>query len=482
MKKRQPTIPSYKKTAYRLAVFVSTAGTLWALSPSTAAQETDSSEALKAQIRELDQKLRVLERKLELQQETATEKAKTAPVVSAGASGITVQTANSNFVLKIRGYAQADGRFFPDNPSPGNLRDTFLLRRVRPIFDGTFYDKYDYRLMFDFGQGSVSGSSVNNTGLLQDAYVNARLWPEFQIQVGKFKEPVGLERLQSGRNLLFVERGLPTLLVPNRDVGVQLQGELWGGKISYAAGVFNGVADGGNNDFDTDREKDVAARIFARPFKDGDVSALRGLGFGLAGTVGNHEGALRSASVTGSDTFFGYRTGVGTNAATANVVADGRQWRLSPQLYYYWGPFGLFAEYVVSDVTARRDEGFSTTSRLRRSAWQVAASYFLTGEDNGWDAVKVRKPFNLSDGRWGAWELAARIGQLDIDDAAFPVFANPATAASGVTEWAVALNWHLNSNLKINLNYSQADFDGGNSNPVLQEGLKTIFTRVQFAF
>src|SRR5690606_10458897 len=118
---------------------------------------------------------------------------------------------------------------------------------------------------------------------LQDAYVNARFWPEFQIQAGKFKEPVSLERLQSGANLLFIERSYPSQIAPNRDVGVQLHGELLGGSLNYQVGVFNGVADGGSGDVDTaDDDKDIAARIFAHPFKNTDIEALQGLGIGVA--------------------------------------------------------------------------------------------------------------------------------------------------------------------------------------------------------
>ena len=41
-----------------------------------------------------------------------------------------------------------DGRFYGDG---GTAHDTFLLRRVRPIIEGTVFEKYDYRVMLDFG-------------------------------------------------------------------------------------------------------------------------------------------------------------------------------------------------------------------------------------------------------------------------------------------------------------------------------------------
>ena len=54
----------------------------------------------------------------------------------------------------------------------------------------------------------------------------------------------------------------------------------------------------------------------------------------------------------------------------------------------------------------------------------------LTGEDASFrGVVKPDVPFAL-DGGWGAFEVTARYGELDVDDAAFPVFADPANAAS----------------------------------------------------
>src|SRR5712664_4071002 len=233
----------------------------------------DDVESLKQQIQALDQKMRILERKQELEREGAEGRNKDAPRLTAGAGGFSFSSADTNFVLKLRGYVQADARFYVNDHIPVN--DTFLLRRVRPIFEGTVFQHYDYRIMLDFASG-INSASANN-GFLQDGYLNVHYWPEFQIQVGKFKEPVGLERLQSGANLLFVERGLPTQLVPNRDVGVQLHGQLFDGLLNCAAGVFNGVQDSasGDSDVGTDDHKDVAARLFAHPFKKTKIAPLQ---------------------------------------------------------------------------------------------------------------------------------------------------------------------------------------------------------------
>jgi phosphate-selective porin OprO/OprP len=434
-------------------------------------------QALLRRIDELEQKVKVLDRKRELENEATAEKAKGTPVVSLGASGLTVRSADTNFVLRFRGYIQADGRFYPDDDSATSTRnDTFLLRRVRPIFEGTVYDQFDYRLMLDFPSGTTSSSG--NNAYVQDAYLNYRPFSELQFQIGKFKEPVGLERLQSGANLLFIERGYPTQLVPNRDVGVQVQGDLLAGRLSYAAGVFNGVANGGSGDIEqADDDKDFAGRLFAHPFAKSSNDWLRGLGLGLAGTAGNQEGALRSFVTPGQQTFFSYTPGTGTN-----VVADGNLWRVAPQAYYYKGPFGVFGEYVIAAQEVKRTAGATITrATLRNTGWQLAASYFVTGEDNSFKAVTPRKPFAWGGDGFGALEITARFGQLDVDNDTFPLFANPATSASKAASWGIGANWHLNRNVKLSLNYEQTDFDGGTS-AFLENGEKAVLTRAQFSF
>lgn len=440
-----------------------------ALPGSLSAQSSADVQKLLQKVEELEQKIRILERKDEIAAEETAAKAKTTPSLSAGTSGFSLTSADKNFVLKLRGYVQADARFFPGDRNRGTVNDTFLLRRVRPILEGTVYEKYDFRLMTDFGQNTASGSSAANQGQLQDAYVTARLYPEFQIQVGKFKEPVGLERLQSGANMLFIERGFPTQLAPNRDVGIQLQGDLLDGRLSYQAGVFNGVADGGSGDADAgDTDKDLAARLFAHPFKNSDHDWLRGLGLGVSGTLGNQDLALRTYTTPGQQRFFSYAAG---------TAAAGEHQRVSPQGYYYHGPFGLFGEYIISSQKVRNA---AATRRLTHTAWQLAASYFVTGEDNSFKAVTPRENFSLGGG-WGALELTARVGGLDVDNNAFPTFAAAATSASEAFAYGVGANWHLNRNIKLTLNYERTDFKGGTT-AYLADGEHVLATRVQFSF
>ncbi|RPH51601.1 MAG: porin, partial [Lysobacterales bacterium] len=202
---------------------------------------SDLHRRLDAQEQKLDaqeQHIRVLERKLELNDEAAKTATASTPVVKAGPKGFSLSSADNANTVKLRGLLHFDGRYFLDDATP-DTADTWILRRVRPTLEGTFNGIFDFRFTPDFAGGRT---------VVQDAFVAARLQPWAVVTAGKFKVPVGLERLVSASDLRFIERGLPTSLVPNRDLGVQLGGDVAGGVVNYSAGYFNGVSDGGSSD------------------------------------------------------------------------------------------------------------------------------------------------------------------------------------------------------------------------------------------
>ncbi|MFB3812512.1 MAG: porin [Terriglobales bacterium] len=409
----------------------------------------------------LDQKLRILERNRELEQEGLAAKAKQTPVVAAGKDGFSLQSADKSFQLKVGGYVHADGRFFPDDNAHVGT-DNFVLRRVRPVLQGTVFQSVDFRIMPDFGEGK---------SVLQDAYIDFRYFPLTVLRAGKFKGPVGLERLQSATDILFAERALPTNLVPNRDLGLQVWGDI-AGRVNYAVGVFNGAPDGGSVDGDTNDGKDFAARLFLTPFAKSQVDhPLRGLGFGAAVTTGRQEGSvLPSFKSSGQSTFFSYSSG---------VLAAGRRLRYSPQAYFYYGPLGLLGEYVQSNQQVAKG---TSQAEIANHAWQVSASYFLTGEKNGYKHSSPRHNFEGRSGGAGAWELAARFSDLAVDQRAFTGrFADPAKSASSANAWAIGLNWYLNKYAKLVFDYEQTHFQGGALNGD-RPTEKAFFNRLQIAF
>jgi phosphate-selective porin OprO/OprP len=383
------------------------------------------------------------------------EKIKKQKVLAGWQDGFFLQSPSGDFKLKIRGWAQADARFFPiENGDTGT--DTFTLRRVRPIFEGNVFKYVDYRIMLDFGGGSST---------LQDGWVRLNYWPQAQVTVGKMKSPLSLERLQSGRELTFVERSIANNLAPNRDVGVTLGGLVFGERLGYQLGVFNGAPDNGNTDTDATSDKDFAGRVFAEPFKGTSApSGLRGIGFGIAGTYGTakRESYNNLAYNTGGRARF-FRL---ISSSTTNVYFDGTRGRIAPQAYWYWGPLGVMGEYIQdsTDLLQEVTNGGVTTradSTLETHGWFAQASYVLTGEAASYKEIIPINPFDPRNGRWGAFELAGRVSQIDIDENVFrDGFASVANGAtSGATAFTGGINWYLNRNFKIQFNWEHTEFD-----------------------
>jgi phosphate-selective porin OprO/OprP len=379
--------------------------------------------------------------------------------VSAEPEGFSVQSASGDYRVQFNSILQADGRFYAGDS--GHLAaDTFLLRSARPILQGTMAGRFDVYLAPDFGQGQ---------SLIQDAYLDARFSPLFRLRMGKFKTPFGLERLQQESNTLFVERALPTDIVPNRDVGVQLSGEFGSGVFSYAAAVLNGVVDGGSADVSTADARDVAVRGFLRPLRTAG-GPFRGLGLGIAATFGRPQGPLPAYRTPGQVVFFSYVSG---------AVADGRRTRLSPQASFYGGPLGLVLEYARSTQTVRKD---SAAADVTNQAWQAAASFLITGERASPSGVRPRRPFDPGKGQWGAFEVAARVHGFSAGSAAFDQgFADLAKSARKASAFGVALNWYVTRNVRYVLNLEETRFVGGAAGRDRAKET-VIFLRGQLAF
>ena len=410
-------------------------------------------ERLENEVRELRREKQAAEAPAAVGQEDLDrildEKFKKQKVLAGWQDGFFLQSPNGDFKLKLRGYTQADARFFPfDSGDTGN--DSFFLRRVRPIFEGTVYKYFDFRIMPDFGGG---------TTVLQDAYMDVKYFPYASFRAGKFKEPVSLERLQSGAELTFIERSIFDNLVPNRDVGFMLYGDVADSTFTYQLGIFNGVANGArSSDGDNQSDKDFAGRVFVQPFRSIDVPALKGFGFGVAGTIGQRTNEPESDltyKTAGRSNFYQY-------ISAANVTGKGDQWRLVPQAYYYVGPFGLMGEYARTESHVKGTLGAAPNpvthpeADERNWGWFTQASYVLTGEDASYKAVVPIDNFDPMNGRWGAFEIAGRVSNVDINDG--PILAKLARGADNTWAYTGGLNWYLNKNFKAQFNYERANF------------------------
>lgn len=390
-------------------------------------------------------------------------------VVTIGETGLRVASADGSSYAHVGGHVQLDSRwFFGDGGGLDN--DVFVLRRARLILDGAFDRLYSFQFVPEFG-----GTSAPS---IYDANFTVALSDALHFRLGKFKSPIGLEQLMSDAATFFVERSLVTDLVPNRDLGIQAGGRLGSGVLTYQAGLFSGVPDAANTTNQSfDNDKEAEARVIVQPFPATAGAVLHGFGAGVAGDVGRTKGAAAVPAgykTDGQQTFFAF---------SSAVVGDGRSWRISPQAYDFAGPFGAVAEQITSAVTARPASG-KPSSVLENRAWEVTASWVLTGENGTYDGVVPRAPFNWDKGTWGAWQIVLRYSDLHVDPAAFPRFASTATSADADSAWGLGVNWYLNRAIRITVDGFDDRFTtaGQPTAQILQHPEESLITRFQLAF
>jgi phosphate-selective porin OprO and OprP len=190
---------------------------------------------------------------------------------------------------------------------------------------------------------------------------------------------------------------------------------------------------------------------------------LQGLGFGVGGSTGNEHGTATSTATAGLPSYraagqlvvFRY---LNDGTAAGSAIANGQRSRLTPQGYFYLGSFGLLGEYNFSWQEVTRA---ATTAKLMHSSWQLSGSWFLTGEKASFRSAAPKRPFDPRAHTWGAFEIAARYGELKMDEATFPTFANPASSIRREQAFGMGLNWYFLRAVKWSFNYERTNFTGG---------------------
>lgn len=412
---------------------------------------------IERRLEEIDQRTRITERKLELAQEAAAQKAPV-PSVSATESGFGITSPDKIFDVRIHALLQIDARriFFSDDALLRDRVDSFLLRRVRPILDATLIGLVDLRITPDFGGGTTA---------IYDAYADIHPTPWLRFRAGKFKPPIGLERLQTDTWVPFIERSMDSNLSSQRDVGLEIWGDVANAALHYELAILNGNPDGSVVDIDNEHAKTYAGRLFLRPFQLGELSRDFGdLGFGVAVETGNEKGSNVAANAwlptfksPGQQAIYSYVS----TTPDLTAFASHHHTRWNPQLYYYVGPFGLLAEYVHEYQHLGRGSSFDAGA-VNNKAGHATASWVIGGIET-YDGPKQVKPVNWATKDLGALELAVRLGWLDLDNLGFlnTPFADPSKSVTEAKNWGVSVNWWLTRGTKVAATWEQTTFTGG---------------------
>ncbi len=363
-------------------------------------------------------------------------------------NGLRLDTADKNFRLKIGGRIHldvlsplsGDSDRDPNVDLDEGLRVGF--RRARFAMSGDIYRVLGYKLQFDFAGGDAD---------FADAFLELKkvLGP-VKVRVGQFKEPFSLEWQTSANYIVFLERSLAYGLSPGRSTGAMLHGTAADDLITWAGGVFFASDSYG----DRTRPPGVGSEFsFTGRVTMSPVYADKGRTVVHVGLAGSHRNP--------NDDMIRYRSRPEqwtTNRFldTGTLGAEGVT-LLGAEAAIVLGPFAAQAEYTTALIDT--DNGGISDPEFR--GWYVQSSVFLTGEHRRYDRKKgaFGRPMpaaNLGDGNgFGAVEVAARVSNLRFDEMA--VVAANANTMDAVT---VGLNWYLNPNTRVMLDWTYADRSG----------------------
>lgn len=428
------------------------------------------------------------------------------PVISFPNGRPTFATPDGQFTTSLRGQLQLDTAAYlqtapgpvatdlrRDGPALGasatnvdaaharDLKDGVDWRRARIGIDGTAYGDFEYRLLFDFG-----GSGVENAGQLYEGWVQYSGLKPFHARIGAWAQPIGLEDQMSTNAQLFLERPGITDIARN----------LAAGDTRIGAGVFG-----------YDDRWFLAANVTGRTVgvvnTGTAITSITTGNVGAAQTFGDQLGLVGRAVVTpvrGRD----WRINLGVHGSyvdrpadtagpgangliassgfavrlrdTPELRVDGTQFidtgsipahdagTLGVEAAAQKGP--LFVEGEYERIHVDRADGIASPSF---SGFYVEGSWLLTGGQRlynaataAFDAPSIARPFSLQRHDWGAWELAVRYSDADLNfNAGAPGTAPAADAIRGGDQRivSVGLNWYPNPVLHLMLDVDEVRID-----------------------
>jgi len=259
------------------------------------------------------------------------------------------------------------------------------------------------------------------------------------LSVGKQKEPISMERIIGMIYLPMQERSaMADALLPSRNVGVVLSGRAFDERMTWAGGVFNDWLD--SDESFSNGATQYIGRVTWLPWFSEDESNLVHLGLGLR--YSDAEEGFRAATepeFNQSPVFVDTDHQLADSTIAYNLEASWRK-----------GPIWLHGEYIFNDVDA------PSIGNPDFTGYNLTGSWALTGEMRGYNRKSgIFSPLPISrsvdDGGWGAWEVAARISDIDLTEGLID--------GGEMQIISLGLNWWLTPVFNVNLNYRWVTLD-----------------------
>jgi hypothetical protein len=361
-------------------------------------------------------------------------------------------SSDRNFTIMPIGYLNSQYSFYKGDGAPP---DTFAIRRARFGVQGSYGKQVDYYFLYE------AASSLS----IRDAFLVFKPRSFLNITAGQFRVPFSHEVTTPDTNFEFNDRSITSVLYPDaggafRAPGIDLYGDLAGGRMQYWVGLFNGqglLASGTTN------EPEVVGRLRFSPWTQSGKSWLKG--FAVGGSVAHGRSRALSNELSFSGTM------------SDNSYTFFPQFRINGGIeryngFFYWlnGPLAARGEYT--QVLEKRDGigsfvpggiAFNTLPGVVGKGAYGIVTYLLTGESEPeystphvkHPVIGPNSPGETGGPGWGAWQLKFRYSWLEGIERGAICDATTIPACSltpGIVpafsdhtnEITAGLNWYLN--------------------------------------
>ncbi len=341
--------------------------------------------------------------------------------------GLEVSTVDGDYGIKIGGRIQLDYNTFDGviNEVVDETGSDLFFRRGRLEITGKAKD-WSYTVSYNLiDEGSVDQLHASYNG-----------WGELaEFTMGQQKESFGLDDTGSSKWITAMERPMPAdAFDTGNNIGVRLHGST--DLLGYSIGAFKEGTDDENA-----LELGLTGRFVVRPIYSDNAIVHLGVGY-----------TKRDGEFDAIDSRLGVRGDVNTVEAGYDGIAGDEFEAFNVEVAGIFGPVHVMSEYFEGEIS-----GAPGVPEIEASGYYVTAGWVITGEQRSYKTDEgvfdKIKPSNAG----GAWELFARYDFLDVSDTALnPLVAIAAGDASSIT---AGLNWYVNDDVKLALNYVHVETD-----------------------
>jgi phosphate-selective porin OprO and OprP len=387
--------------------------------------------------------------------------------------GLRFASADDKFHVHVGGNAQIDATWLigpkgvfalPSGAMNGTENaSAIFLRRARLRVEGDIYDQFDFIVEYDLANADNENSGLEppSFGNLTGAPNPRNVWMQIRdlpvlgnVRFGNQVKPIGMTNNTPQTFLPFLERAdaydaFYGAFDGGFALGVSARSWTESERLTWQYGGYGPAI----NVFGISLSKFAyGGRVTALPWYEDGGRQLVHLGLGFwGGELEQNELRVRARPLLHNGPGFAVPV-----LADTGQVPGSRQYTVGPEFALVLGPVTVQAEWTGQFLTDAVDPNNVGQGTVFYHGGYVQVLYFLTGEHQDYvrregvfGRVVPRHNFHLKKGDpcrgCGAWQVGLRFSYLDLNDKAI--------RGGQVYDWTLGLNWFLNPNMKVQLNY-----------------------------